>query len=190
MPRYKLVLPSIFLMATAAVVPAFCQVAFGAASTAARAPEGETHAPIPDSAKSLKRELKNILKAARNGKSERLRAMIKDLEIPDARAWYLTNFGTSGAELADEYKKNLAKSEDRLENQMIAFAREDGYISVKKQNPKKAYPSSITSPEVYLATWKRNSFYPEDSSEMPFGYFLFIDGKFRWDSTTMWVTVD
>lgn len=165
-------------------------VALGGSSAAARAPRSDNRAPIGDSAKALKQELKIMIKVARRGRSVQLRAMIRGLEIPDPRAWYSANFGAVGAEFADEYENNLGKSEDRLEDQMIGFAREDGYVSVEKQDSRKAYPSSITAPEVYLATWKRSSFYPEDSSETPFGYFLFIDGKFRWDSTAIWVKVD
>ena len=131
-----------------------------------------------------------MLKAARRRRSDQLRVMVTDLEIPNARGWYLANFGTSGMETADEYEKNLTKSEERLENQMIEFAREDGYFSIKKQNAKKVYPSLVTAPEVFLAAWKRISIYGEDPSETPVGYFLFIDGKFRWDSTIEWVTVD
>jgi hypothetical protein len=190
MSRCKLAFPSMVLMVTTAWAPPSYVVGLGAASAGARAIEAKLHAPYPDSARGLKRELKDILNAARSHSSDRLRPMVTDLEIPDARAWYLANFGTSGLETADEYEKNLATSEKRLENQMIEFAREDGYFSVKKQDAKKVFPSLVTTPEVFLAAWRRISVYGEDASETPFGYFLFVDGKFRWESTTMWVTVD
>lgn len=190
MPRSKPALFSIILLAnTAWVSPAYV-AGLGAVLAGARSSETKIHTGYPDSPKGLKQELKDMREVARKGRSDRLRAMVTDLEIPDARAWYLENFGTSGLETAEIYKKNLAKSEERLENQMIEFAREDGYFSVKKQDAKKAFPSLITAPEVFLAAWKRTSVYGEDSSETPFGYFLFVDGKFRWDSTIMWVTVD
>jgi hypothetical protein len=162
----------------------------GAASPYARAREIKSHAPYTDSAKGLKQELKDMLEMARGHKSDQLQAVIKDFEIPDARGWYLANFGTSGSETGNRYEKNLMASEERLKNQMIEFAREDGYFSVKKQDAKKVYPDLVTLPEVFLAAWKTSSVHGEDPSETPFGYFLFIDGKFRWDSTIMWVTVD
>lgn len=185
---YKLVPVSLLLMATAAWAPA--SYVDGAALVGARARETKIHAPYPDSAQGLKQELKDMLEMARGHRSDRLRAMITDFEIPDARAWYLANFGTSGLETADRYGKNLTASEERLQNQMIEFAREDGYFSVKKQDAKKVYPSLVAAPEVFLAAWKTSSVHGEDPSETPFGYFLFVDGKFRWDSTIMWVTVD
>lgn len=127
---------------------------------------------------------------ARKGRSDQLRARVADLEIPDARGWYLTNLGASGPELADAYEKNLTRSERDLADQMIGFAREDGYFSVKKQDAKKVFPSVITVPEVFLASWESTSVDGEEHSDTPFGYFWFIDGKFRWDCTTKWITVD
>jgi hypothetical protein len=183
--RCELELLSMSLMVTTAWAPASYVVSVGA-----RAREAKIHAPYPDSAQGLKQQLKDMREMARAHMSDQLRAMATDLEIPDARAWYLANFGTSGLETANYYEKNLAASEERLKNQMMQFAREDGYFSVKKQDAKKVYPSLVTDLEVFLAAWKRNSIYGEHSYETPVGYFLFVDGKFRWDSTIMWVTVD
>ena|ERR1022692_2138109 len=190
MSRYRLVPVSMFLMVTITWPAASYVVGLCAASVSARTPEAKIHAPYPDSAQGLKQELKDMLEMARKRSSDQLRAMVTDLEIPNARSWYLSNFGTSGLQTADIYEKNLTRSEERLTNQMIQFAREDGYFSVKKQDAKKVYPSLVTAPEVFLAAWKTSSVHGEDPSETPFGYFLFVDGKFRWDSTFMWVTVD
>jgi len=187
---YKLFLLAILLVAATAWASASRVTALGAAPVGARALETNVSAPYPDNARGLKQELKDILNAARSRRSDQLRGMVMDLEIPNARAWYLANFGTSGLETAGEYEKNLTTSEERFENQMIEFAGEEGYFSVKKQDAKKVYPSLVTTPEVFLAAWERTSVYEEDRSATPFGYFLFVDGKFRWDSTIMWVTVE
>ena len=188
--RCGLVPISKFLIITTAWAPASFVVSPGAAMGGARAHEATIHSPYPDSAQGLKQELKDMREMAREHRSDQLRSMVADLEIPDARSWYLANFGTSGFETANLYEKYLTASEDRFKNQMIEFAREDGYFSVKKQDAKKVYPSLVTAPEVFLAAWKTSSAYGDDSSETPFGYFFFVDGKFRWDSTVMWVTVD
>ncbi len=190
MSQCKRALLSMFWMATTAWALAPHIVAVGAGSQGVHAPEAKNHAPYPDSTQGLKQELKDMRELARLGKSDELRAMITDLEIPDARAWYLANFGTSGLETARTYEDNLIASEERLKNQMTAFAREDGYFSVKKQDAKKVYPSLVTAPEVFLAAWGSRSVYGEHPDPTPFGYFFFVDGKFRWDSTFMWVTVD
>lgn len=189
-PRHKLVSVSMFLMATTGWAPPSYVVSLSAAFVGAPALEVKIHAPYPDSAQGLKQELKDMLEMARRHRSDQLRAMVSDLEIPDARAWYLANFGTSGSETANNYEKSLTASEERLKNQMIECAREDGYFSVKKQDAKKVYPSLVTAPEVFLAAWETRSAYGQDPSETPFGYFLFVDGKFRWDSTIIWITVD
>ena len=189
-PRYKLVPVSMFLMVMTTWAPTPYVISLGAAFVGAPAHEVKIHAPYPNSAQGLKQELKDMLEMARRHRSDQLRAMVSDLEIPDARAWYLANFGTSGSETANNYEKSLTASEERLKNQMIEFAREDGYFSVKKQDAKKVYPSLVTAPEVFLAAWETRSAYGQDPSETPFGYFLFVDGKFRWDSTIIWITVD
>jgi hypothetical protein len=186
----KLALLSMSLMVTAAWAPASYVVRLGATRVGARAREAKIHAPYPDNAQGLKQQLKDMREMAREHRSDQLRAMVTDLEIPDARPWYSANFGASGLEAANYYEKNLTASEERFKNQIMQFAREDGYFSVKKQDAKKVYPSMVTAPEVFLATWKRNSLPGEDSYETPIGYFLFVDGKFRWYSTMMWVTVD
>ncbi len=116
--------------------------------------------------------------------------MIADLQFPDARAWYLANFGTSGLETANQYENTIKASEKWLNIQMIEFAREDGYFSVKKQDAKKVHPSMVTAPELFLAVWQKTSLYGEHSDGSPFGYFFFVDKKFRWDSTLAYVTVD
>ncbi len=190
MSRNRLLPFSMFLLVATAWVPVSYVASLGAAFGGTNTREGEIHAPYPDSAQGLKQKLKDMLEMARGHRSDQLRTMVTDLEIPDARAWYLANFGRSGLGIANHYEKNLAASEERLKNQMIEFAREDGYFSVKKQDAKKVYPSMVTAPEVFLAAWKTNPVHEEDRSETPFGYFLFIDGKFRWDSTIMWVTVE
>ena len=186
----KLALLSMSLMVTAAWAPTSDMVIVGDARVCACAREAKSHAPYPDSAQGLKQQLKDMREMARGHMSDKLRAMVTDLEIPDARAWYLANFGASGLGTANYYAKTLTASEERLKNQMTQFSREDGYFSVKKQDAKKVYPSLVTAPEVFLAAWKRNSLPGEDSYETPIGYFLFVDGKFRWDGTIMWVTVD
>src|SRR5580658_6574158 len=126
MSRCKRALLSMFLVATTAWASASHVFAVGTTSLGSRAAEARNHAPYPDSAQGLKQELKDMRELARSGRSDQLRAMITDLEIPDARAWYLANFGTPGLETANRYERNLMASEERRKDQMIEFAREDG----------------------------------------------------------------
>lgn len=184
--------PTLFFMICLAVTAwarAACVVGPDPVSAGSRSPGTKIRASYPDSARGLKQQLKDMRDLARKGRSDQLQAVIRDFEIPDAQAWYLANFGTSGLQTADYYKKNLARSEQRLVNQMIEFAREDGYFSVKKQNAKKAYPGLIATPEIFLAAWEDRT-YGQDPFETPVGYFFFVDGRFCWDSTMEWVTVD
>lgn len=175
----------VFIMASVTLCTGLCAVSAGA-----HAPEAKLHGPYADTAKGLKQELKDMRDVARRGRSDRLRAMVLDLDIPDARAWYVANFGTQGLKTAEDYKKHLTASDHDFESQMIEFAREDGYFSVKKQDAKRVFPSVITTPELFLASWESTSADGEEHSDKPFGYFWFIDGKFRWDSTIAWITLD
>jgi len=188
MPRHKSSLfLTIFWAVTATVALAVGLDGVLAGTSSAKI---ESLTPYPDSAQGLKHQLKDMLDLARKRKSGQLEAMIEDFEIPDAKRWYSENFGPPGLETADQYQKNLKMSEQQLEDQMIEFAREDGYFSVRRQDVKKVYPDVSTTPEVFLASWEHVVQYGEAPSETPIGYFFFIDGKFRWDSTIKWVTVD
>ena len=40
--------------------------------------------------------------------------------------------------------------------------------------------------DIYFATWKKRDSAP-DSKSNPVGYFVFVDGKFRWDNTIVYV---
>jgi hypothetical protein len=51
-------------------------------------------------------------------------------------------------------------------------------------------PSFVRATEIFLAAWKLRAGYGQPDSETPFADFVFVDGKFRWESTHMWVTVD
>ena len=176
MSRGKPALLTVFLMAIIAGV------------SGAGVSQAQNHAPYPDSTRGLKLQMKDMLKLSRSRNSDQLRAMIKDLEFPDARAWYLPNYGTPGLKTSDSYKEKLWESQSRFENQIFEFAHQDGYFSVKKQNAKKVFPALITDPDIFLAAWE--SGYGQDHFETPLGYFVFVDGKFRWDSTIQWVIVD
>src|SRR5690348_9695507 len=70
-------------------------VAMDAASEGARSRDNRIHAPYPDTAKGLRQELDDMRQVARKGKSDRLKTIIRELEFPGGRAWYLANFGTS-----------------------------------------------------------------------------------------------
>jgi hypothetical protein len=190
MSRCKPALVTMILMGTIAWASASHVVEPGTAPLGARASESKIHAPYPDSAQGLKQQLKDMRELARRRKLDQLREMITNLEFPDARAWYLANFGTPGLQTADYYENNLKKAQEQLENELIEFARQVGYFSVKKQNAKKVYPTLVTAPEVFLASWGKSSVYLEHPDETPVGYFFFVDGKFRWDNTIMWVEVD
>jgi hypothetical protein len=101
-----------FLMATTAWAWAPFATALGAASRRTRANEAKIQAPYPDSAQGLKQELRDMRAMARSHRSDKLRAMITDLEIQNARAWFLANLGTPGLKTADNYEKTLRTSED------------------------------------------------------------------------------
>jgi hypothetical protein len=186
--RCKSALLSVFLTATTAWAFASQGTAVGTFSPGAVPSGAQNHAPCPDSAQVLKRQLKDMLELSRSHKSDQLRAMIKDFEFPDARAWYLANYGPPGLKTADSYKEKLWESQSRFENQIFEFAHQDGCFSVKKQNAKKVLPTLITDPEIFLAAWE--SGYGQEHSERPFGYFAFVDGKFRWDSSIEWISLD
>jgi len=121
--------------------------------------------------------------AAKNRDNAKLSALIKETEIPNYETWFTATFGQEkGESWVGPYGKNLNRNEKQLQEFMIEVALEDGEISAQKLDAAKMYDTLTVPLDVYLADWNKSS---GTNSQAPdhIGYFMFVDGKFRWDST-------
>lgn len=153
------------------------------------APTSETYA---NTAEGLKQSLSDMRAAAKEGNGERLAALVKGTEIPNCDAWLHKMYDSDKADswmgLCDA--KVLASKEKSMHELFNRLAHEDGRILTRKVNdnpqPGKGlewgWLQAIKQPlDIYWASWLPSG-EPKESEADPIGYFMFIDGEFRWES--------
>jgi TonB family protein len=146
----------------------------------------------PNTTEGLQLLLQDLLIAAKNGDKEKLAAFLKDMEIPDCDVWlhkmYESDQADSWMGLCNA--KTLEQNEKSMQEMLLQFGHEDGRILTRKMNdnpePGKGlewgWLHAIKAPlDIYFASWKKAD-EPTDARGEPFGYFMFIDGGFRWRS--------
>jgi TonB family protein len=146
----------------------------------------------------LKGLLQDMRTAARDGNEEKLAAFLKNTEVPNCDAWlhkmYDSDKADSWMSLCDA--KFLASKEKFMHERFVDIAGEDGEIFVRKVNdnpePGKGLEwgllHAIRQPlDIYSASWKTTS-QAKDARGEPFGYFVFVEGGFRWDSLIQWLS--
>ena len=153
-------------------------------------PPTDTPRTYANSAEGLRWELQDLWSAARDGNPGRLESLIKLTEIQDPN-WFVRAFGQQrGKEWSEAYTDNLDENEKNLEDLMRGLADEDGEFWVRniKYEPAPAREIETTLLDslrlpvnIFFASWKLQD--PQQvSTSAPIGYFVFIDGRFRWDS--------
>jgi TonB family protein len=164
--------------------------AFSQGPMVPQSPPVDSNRTYPKSAAGLRWQLQDIWNAAREGNPARLQSLIKLTEIPDP-TWFTRTFGQEKGEGGGAtYAKDLAGSEKDMEDLMTRLAAEDGEFWVRNINyelapareVERGLIDSLRQPvEIFFASWrKRDS--DANSKSTPIGYFVFIDGRFRWDS--------
>jgi len=140
----------------------------------------------------LQKLLHEVLAAAKSGDGQKVKTFLKEMEIPNCEAWlhkmYESDKADSWMGLCDA--KTLASNEKSMQELFAGLAKEAGEISTRKvnDNPQAGKGmewgmlQAIRQPlDIYFASWKLSNG-PKDSKSEPIGYFMFIDGGFRWDS--------
>jgi TonB family protein len=168
--------------------------------TAARSQEQSVSVPATASTgtyanttEGLKQLLLDMRTVAKEGDTDKLAAFVKGMEIPNCDAWLHRMYDS---DKADSWMGLCeAKSRDPRERDMRELfgqiAKQDGQLTTRKVNdnpqPGKGlewgWLQAIKQPlDIYWASWLPTS-EPKESEADPIGYFMFIDGAFRWDSS-------
>ena len=153
-------------------------------------PQEDAPRTYDNSPDGLRWQLQDIWNAARSHSSEQLESQIKLTEIPDPE-WFTRTFGEDkGAAWAKDYKDERAQREEDLQGLMTLLAEEDGEFWVRNIKYERAPAREIEGTlvdsmqrpvNIWHASWKSRNSAPGSSSPS-IGYFVFIDGRFRWDS--------
>jgi hypothetical protein len=170
---------------------------FLAVSTPARAQGKAVSSPIatpetsnqPDTAAELQNLLEAMRRAAASDGLPKLTALLQDTEVPNCDAglhsMYASDSADSWMSLCD--RTVLASNEKELMEHFVGVAKEDGRFVIRSVNddpePGKGMEwgmlQSLRKPlDIYSASWENSA----NSKGEQIGYFMFIDGGFRWDS--------
>jgi TonB family protein len=145
---------------------------------------GNTTTPYPNDSEGLQRMLNDMFTAAKREDPSKLQSMIQETEIPNYQSWFTKNFGQEkGESWAGPYGRWLAKNEKEFQELFVALAHMDGEFAIKKMDTAKRYDLLNGPLDGYLARWKRPTA-PKDEQLVKIADFFFVEGKFRWDSTT------
>jgi TonB family protein len=152
-------------------------------SKTSSAPQVEALPIYSNTSDGLRQLLQDMRTAAKNRDSAKLSALIKETEIPNCETWFTATFGReNGVSWADRYGNNLNRNERQLQDFMMEVALEDGEISAQKLDAAMMYDTLTVPLDLYLADWKKLNG-PNSQTPDHIGYFMFVDGKFRWNST-------
>jgi TonB family protein len=186
----KIVLP-LAMIASLLALPVLAQEK----SESASAPAAPVPA-YPNSAEGLRQFLQDCLAAAKSGDKDNLAALVKDMEIPNYEAWFTSTFGQEKGETwAGPYGAELDTNEIAMQEFLKQLSDKYGGIFTRKVNdtphPNKDMEwgmlDALKRPtDIFFAEW-RAADAAENSKGEGIGYFVFIDGKFRWDSTISFV---
>jgi TonB family protein len=150
------------------------------------------------STEGLRAQLQEILDAAKDHNRPKLESLTKQMQIPNYEEWFTTTFGREkGGSWAEPYGRDLAKNQENFETLFLQMAADDGEINTRKVNDNPGPPGGMEAGMIngvqgpvdfYFAGWKKRGS-PQDSKSDPIGYFVFLDGKFRWDSTINFIKI-
>jgi len=145
----------------------------------------------PNSPDGLRWQLQDILSAARAHNRSRLESLVKQTEIPNYMKWFTRTFGREkGDTWSETYERNLSEDEEYLEDRMVQFAEKDGEFVTRKVNDdpaparkmEVAMVGALQRPvEILFASWKKREA-SQDSKSSSIGYFVFLEGRFRFNS--------
>ncbi|MFZ3216205.1 MAG: hypothetical protein WA192_09115 [Candidatus Acidiferrales bacterium] len=129
--------------------------------------------------------------AAKSGDAGTVATAIRGMEIPDYHNWFVDTFGKeTGESWAQPYGKELRDNETQLQALVMQLAQKDGEIFVAKVDSY-AKPGSLEwglshglkrPADFYFAEF-RSPERPKNAGHDFLGYFVFVDGRFCWDST-------
>jgi TonB family protein len=143
-------------------------------------------AAYPNNSEGLRQLLNNMLMAVKREDQSEVLSMIRETEIPNYQSWFTANFGQEkGESWAEPYGRWLPKHEREFQELLVQLSHLDGEFAIEKMDTAKRYDLLNGPLDAYLASWKRPTA-PKDEQLVKIGDFLFVKGKFRWDSNTQY----
>ena len=146
----------------------------------------------PDSAEALQRLLQDALAVARKRDDQKLADLIQEMEIPNYRAWFTATYGPIGSAFADAYGAKLSEQNLARIHMLQATAHwmqlaRTKTVLIRRINdaPNMNDPfesnaiKNLQRPVSIFVAYHQAS---RTQNPNPIGYFVYVDGKFRWQS--------
>jgi TonB family protein len=143
----------------------------------------------PNTKDGLRLFLQAVLAATQENNLQKVSELIRQTEIPNDHDWFFATYPADKAESwVGPYEKDLKANEESFRQRFAKFASSKGQISIRKVNDEPepgrglewGLLNSANKPlDYYFANWKTST---DEIHGVPIGYFVFIDGMFRWDS--------
>lgn len=163
---------------------------FSVGQSAATSSSIVTGTEYPNTEEGLRLFLEDIRSAAMRNEKQKVANLVKQTEIPDYQNWFRKTYPTDKAESwSKPYGEELKRNQDNLLLLFTRLSQADGRFIVRKVSDKPEATNGLeadllhaaqTPLDIYFASWKSES--PHDRHTEGIGYFIFIDGMFRWDS--------
>jgi len=150
-----------------------------------------------DTVEGLRLFLEDALQAARNHDSKKLSLDISQTAIPHYADFFRKTWPGPGESWVGGYATDLSENQGHFKSLLTYLSQVDGELVIRSvnQNPEGGRGmewgmlDSLAIPlDIYYAGWKVAPKSPDDQHTLPIGYFFFVDGGFRWDSTVQFVT--
>jgi TonB family protein len=167
-------------------------------TTAPPGTPADSSSAYEDSTEGLRLQLQEILTAAKDHNRPKLESLTKQMQIPNYEKWFTTTFGQErGESWAEPYGNGIAENQEHFENLFMQMAEDDGEIYTRKVSDNPGPPggmeagliNSLQGPVDFFFASSKKRGSPQDSKGDPIGYFVFLDGKFRWDSTIVFMNI-
>jgi TonB family protein len=188
-PRMKQIRKAALMIAV--VLAALARPTLAQEKNAPSASQAQVSSPYPNTADGLKQFLQDVLAAAKTGDTQKVAVFVKDMEIPNYETWFYKTFPADSAKSwVGPYGANLDRNERSMQELFAQLSQKEGELFARKVNdspePGKGLEwgmlQSLRQPvDIYFASWKK----PGDATTSRgdrVGYFMFIEGKFRWNS--------
>jgi TonB family protein len=157
-----------------------------------KTPSDFTQPPLPSASNTtegLKELLQDVRAAAKSGDMGKVASFLKSMEIPNCDTWlhqmYESDSADSWMSLCDP--KTLRSQEEFMQKHFAILAQQEGEIVTRKVNDDPepgrgmewGWLQAIRQPlDIYFAAWKTAA----GSKPQAIGYFMYVDGGFRWES--------
>ena len=138
-----------------------------------------------NTAEGLKQLLQDAVSNAKQDDAYAIADRVNQMAIPNAKDWFRTTYPPEkAADWTDQYQSDRIQNQLTLQRLFVQLADSDGEVLTRKLSDPADSDSNLLRAanrpfDIYMASWRKSGA-PETAHDSGIGYFVFIDGAFRW----------